>query len=93
MAFRWPKNNGAKYDVIGMSLYPSVSDWTTKNSQCLANINDMVARYGKEVIICEVGMNYTEAQTAKDMLSDLINKIASVSGGRPGSILLGAGML
>ena len=35
--FRWIfdglKNNGGKWDVIGMSLYPSTSDWSTYNTQ------------------------------------------------------------
>jgi arabinogalactan endo-1,4-beta-galactosidase len=51
------KANGAKYDVIGMSLYPSTSNWSALGSQCLANMEDMVTRYGKEVMISEVGMD------------------------------------
>src|SRR6476660_6988363 len=38
--FRWNfdglKNNGAKWDVIGISTYPG-TDWANKNTQCLAN--------------------------------------------------------
>ena len=53
--FRWMfdglKNNGAKWDIIGMSLYPTASNWSTLNAQCLANMNDMVARYNKEVMV------------------------------------------
>ncbi|MCL6591733.1 MAG: glycosyl hydrolase 53 family protein [Firmicutes bacterium] len=84
--FRWMfdglKNNGAKFDVIGMSLYPSTTDWSTKNSQCLSNMNDMAARYGKEVMICEVGMDYNAASTCKSFLTDIINKTMSVSNGK-----------
>ncbi|MFM8913035.1 MAG: arabinogalactan endo-beta-1,4-galactanase, partial [Flammeovirgaceae bacterium] len=52
--FRWMfdglKNNGAKWDIIGLSLYPTwapggVNDWATTNARCLANMNDLVARY------------------------------------------------
>jgi arabinogalactan endo-1,4-beta-galactosidase len=84
--FRWMfdglKANGAKYDVIGMSLYPSTSNWSTLNSQCLTNMNDMVSRYGKEVMICEVGMSVSAASTSKSFLSDIISKTSSVSGGK-----------
>lgn len=73
--------NNAKFDVIGISLYPSSSNWSTLNSQCYANMNDMVARYGKDVMICEVGMDYTAAQACKDMLIDLMNKTKAVTGG------------
>lgn len=84
--FRWMfdglKANGANYDVIGMSLYPSPSDWSTKNAQTLANMNDMVARYGKEVMITEVGMDVSAPAAAKSFLSDIISKTKAVSGGK-----------
>ena len=80
--FRWMfdglKNNGAKWDVIGMSLYPTTADWQTKNTQCLSNMNDMVARYGKEVMVVEIGMAASEALAAKSFIADLIAKVKSV---------------
>lgn len=84
--YRWLfdglKNNGGKWDVIGMSLYPSTADWQSKNQQCLNNMNDMVSRYGKEVMICEIGMDYTAESTAYNFIVDIINKTRSVSGGK-----------
>ena len=84
--FRWLfdglKSNGAKWDVIGMSLYPSTTDWQTQNQLCLSNMNDMVARYGKEVMICEVGMSWDSPDIAKSFLTDLIAKTKSVTGGK-----------
>lgn len=84
--FRWMfdglKANGAKYDVIGMSLYPSPSDWSNFNQQCLSNMNDMVTRYGKEVMIVEVGMSWDSPQECRQFLSDLISKVKSVSGNK-----------
>lgn len=84
--FRWMfdglKANGAKYDVIAMSLYPTAENWATLNSQCLVNMNDMVARYGKEVMISEVGMDVSAEAAAKSFLTDIIDKTRSVSGGK-----------
>ncbi|HEY9059546.1 MAG TPA: glycosyl hydrolase 53 family protein [Pseudobacteroides sp.] len=84
--FRWIfdglKNNGGKYDVIGMSLYPESNNWSTISSQCLTNMNDMVSRYGKEVMICEVGMDNNAASACKSLISDLIKKVGSLSGGK-----------
>jgi arabinogalactan endo-1,4-beta-galactosidase len=81
--FRWLfdglKNNGAKWDVIGMSLYPSATNWATLNSQCLENMNDMVARYNREVMIVEVGMSWDQADACHSFLADLITKTKSVS--------------
>ena len=81
--FRWNldglKSNGAVWDVIGMSLYPTNANWSTRNSQCLANMNDMVARYESEIMICEVGMSWDQAATCNLFLTDLITKVKAVS--------------
>lgn len=80
--YRWMfdglKNNGGKWDVIGMSLYPDATNWQTMNAQYLANINDMISRYGSDVMICETGMNWDQAETCKDFLTDLIAKAKAV---------------
>lgn len=82
--FRWIfdglKANGANWDVIGMSLYPTSTNWSILNIQCLANMNDMVSRYGKEVMICEVGMDVSATNACKAFLSDIILKTNSVAG-------------
>jgi arabinogalactan endo-1,4-beta-galactosidase len=84
--FRWIfdglKNNGAQWDVIGMSLYPSSTNWSTLNSQCLTNMNDMVSRYKKEVMVVEVGMSWDQAAACNSFLSDLITKVKSVPNGK-----------
>lgn len=84
--FRWLfdglKNNGGKWDVIGMSLYPTTSNWHLYNQQYLANMTDMISRYGKEVMVCEVGMSWDSATACQSFLTDLIAKTKSVSGGK-----------
>ncbi len=83
--FRWLfdglKANGGLWDVCGMSLYPGASNWSSYNTQCLANMKDMVSRYGKQVMICEAGFPVNDPTTAKAFLTDLITKTKSVSGG------------
>jgi arabinogalactan endo-1,4-beta-galactosidase len=80
--FRWMfdglKNNGGKWDVIGMSLYPSKENWEERNTACMANIKDMIDRYQTEVMICEVGMSWDEEDIAETWLKDLFSKINSV---------------
>lgn len=80
--FRWIfdglKDNGAKWDVIGMSLYPTASNWSSLNEQCLANMTDMVSRYNKEIMVCEVGMSWTDGEACKSFLTDLIEKTRSL---------------
>ncbi|RWY57490.1 glycoside hydrolase family 53 protein [Mucilaginibacter gilvus] len=76
------KANGANWDVIGMSLYPTAANWQTLNAQCLTNMNDMATRYGKEVMLAEVGMPVAEATAAKAFLTDIITKNNSLAGGK-----------
>ncbi len=85
--FRWMFDgltaNGAKFDIIGMSLYPSyfASGWSAANSQCLSNMNDMISRYNKPVMIVEVGMPVNDPNTAKSFLTDIISKTRSITNG------------
>jgi arabinogalactan endo-1,4-beta-galactosidase len=77
------KANNAKYDVIGMSLYPVYpggGDWATVDSECLVNMKDLIARYGKPIMISEVGMDVDAPATCKAFLMDIISKTRSVNG-------------
>lgn len=80
--FRWIfdglRNNGAKWDVIGMSMYPTAANWSARNTECLTNMNDMVSRYGSEVMICELGMPVSEAVACRAFIKDLIAKNKSL---------------
>lgn len=82
--FRWLldglKNNGGKWDITGMSLYPDPGNWAVMNTQCIGNINDLIYRYNKPVMICEAGMSWDQPDACKSFLSDLINKVNTVSG-------------
>ncbi|HXQ80888.1 MAG TPA: glycosyl hydrolase 53 family protein [Opitutaceae bacterium] len=75
------KQYGARYDVIGMSLYPTNANWATLDTQCLATMNDMVATYGKPVMVVEVGMDVDSASACESFLADIIGKVKSVPGG------------
>lgn len=68
------KIKGAKWDLIGLSLYPEKSNWQQYNQQICENIKKLYDLYGKETIVCEVGMDWTDAATCKSFLSDLITR-------------------
>jgi arabinogalactan endo-1,4-beta-galactosidase len=74
--------NGAKYDVIGMSYYPywldGRPDYTASINDLAANMNDMAARYGKEVMVVEVGGEDTQPQNTYDMLVAVQRKVKAV---------------
>ncbi len=82
--FRWffdnATTNGVKYDVIGASYYPYWinSDYTTTINNLAANLNDMASRYNKEVMVVEVGGDFTLVQNTHDMLVAVINAVKNV---------------
>ena len=54
---------------------PSPANWASLNNQCLTNMNDMVdLRYSTPVMVCEVGMSWTDFISCNSFLSDLISK-------------------
>lgn len=87
--FRWffdqLTTNGGKYDVIGMSYYPFWlnQDYTASISSLQYNLNDMASRYGKEVVVAEVGGDAVAApQNVYDMLVAVQNAVYGVPNGK-----------
>ena len=84
--FRWffdlAKTNGVKYDIIGLSYYPywlnGQPDYTLSIGDLGNNMNDMVSRYGKEVMVVEVGGLDSQVQNTYDMLVAVIQKTIAV---------------
>lgn len=80
--FRWNigglADQDTPFDLIGLSLYPTASDWATKNEQCLVTINDLIALYKKTVMVVEVGMPANDPVTANAFISDLITRLRAI---------------
>lgn len=72
----------ARYDMVGMSLYPRKDNWRTVADNAIANINTIYATYGKPVMICEVGMNYNEAVSCRDFIALLMDMSLHRTGGQ-----------
>ncbi|MCE1197960.1 MAG: arabinogalactan endo-1,4-beta-galactosidase [Marinilabiliales bacterium] len=74
--------NGAKYDVIGLSYYPywltGNPDYSLSINDLGNNLNDLVSRYGKEVMVVEVGGEDTKVQNTFDMLVAVRKKLWAV---------------
>jgi len=83
------KTQGVRYDIIGLSYYPYwispsgvFKDYNLSINDLGNNMNDMASRYGKEVMVVEVGGLDTEAQNTYDMLVAVIGKTLAVPGGK-----------
>ena len=80
------RTHGAKYDVIGLSYYPywlkGNPDYTLSIDDLGANLNDLAARYGKEVMVVEVGGEDHKVQNTYDMLVAVQQKVKAVPDGK-----------
>jgi arabinogalactan endo-1,4-beta-galactosidase len=52
-------------------------------------MNDIVTRYNKPVMICEVGMSWTDSTACNSFISDLIAKTKSVNGNKGLGVFIG----
>ncbi len=82
--FRWNIggliSNGAKFDIIAMSMYPNTpQDWQTYAQQTLTNMNDMISRYNKEIMVSEIGVPVTAPQEARQFVEQVIKNLQSLS--------------
>ncbi len=73
------ESNGGRYDMIGMSLYPYWAEeigesggWLKIVEDCIANINHLKEKYGKPVMICEIGMPYDKGEDCKKLISKMM---------------------
>ena len=82
------KNGGAHYDVIGMSLYPTwwdsningwTSDWQTNSTKCINNMKSLISKYGKPVMLCEVGMPCSQPEMSKAALQYILEQAKAIS--------------
>lgn len=86
--FRWFFDGiapyGPQYDVIAMSYYPFwlKSDYTETIDDLARNLQDMSTRYGKEVMVVEVGGESRKADNTRMMLKAVIEKVRAVKDGK-----------
>ena len=75
------KQNAAKWDVIGMSLYPDwITDqtWEQVSDACLNNIKTLSEKYGCDVIISEIGMVWN-SENAAPFLKKMVDGCKQIS--------------
>lgn len=74
----------AKFDMIGMSLYPTWWDgsgfvpWKTNSDLCIRNIKAFADKYDKPVMICETGMPVNEPQMSKAAMQYILDEIQKI---------------
>ncbi len=73
------RENNGRYDMIGMSLYPWWAEdegrdggWQKVADDCMANISRLKQKFGKPVMICEIGMPYDHAEECRQLISKMM---------------------
>ena len=78
------KSGNAKYDVIGMSLYPMWwengrwNDWKANVDKCISNIKAVSSKFGKPVMLCEIGMPVSEPEIARDAFGYILDEAKKI---------------
>jgi len=76
--------HGVKYDVIGLSYYPFwvKKDYTETIRNLEENLNYLVQKYRKEVMVVEVGGEVSRVQNTYDLLEATLNAVRNVPDGK-----------
>jgi arabinogalactan endo-1,4-beta-galactosidase len=74
------QQHGGQFDVIGMSYYPYwlEVDYTQNIADLEHNLKDMAQRYGKEIMVVEVGGEDTSPANTHAMLSAVLKAVRNV---------------
>lgn len=87
------KDNGGKWDMIGMSLYPEYyahdteaqyqeGDYKSVTDATLENALALYRKYGTPVMICEAGMTWNKEDESYAFLNDLITRARALGDGK-----------
>ena len=68
------------FDVIGMSLYPDQNNWLSMVDDAYSNMLDLKSRYGKEVMLVEVGFPSSRPDISYQFLTYAIEKTKQAGG-------------
>lgn len=71
---------GAQFDAIGLSLYPSATGWSSAVSSAQYNMQTLKNSYGKDVLITEIGMDYTQPAATKSFIQGMRTATTAVGG-------------
>lgn len=72
--------NGGICDVIGISYYPYwlQKSYTETIADLAFNLSDMVSRYHKEVMVCEMGEDYLKPEESYQMFRSVLDVVKNI---------------
>ena len=80
------KAAGGKFDMIGVSHYPTEAEWNSTASDAThSNVNaekyirEAISTFNVPVMVCETGFDVTKPALAQEVMIDLFNRLKAVS--------------
>ena len=79
--FQQFKDNGGKFDAIGLSHYPETSTWQANNISTASNIRSLHNTFQVPVILVETGYYWNSDNTeAEEVMTDLFSRTMTING-------------
>ncbi|KAL3093837.1 hypothetical protein niasHS_004207 [Heterodera schachtii] len=72
------KKAGTNYDAVGISHYPNKSNWQQLNAQSEITMKQMISKFGKKVVVAEIGMKWSDADASEAMLADMFTRVKAM---------------
>ncbi|KAL3126119.1 hypothetical protein niasHT_002245 [Heterodera trifolii] len=69
---------GTNYDAVGISHYPNAKNWQQLNAQSEITMKQMISKFGKKVVVAEIGMKWTDADACEAMLADMFKRVKAM---------------
>ncbi|MCQ2347361.1 MAG: arabinogalactan endo-1,4-beta-galactosidase, partial [Paludibacteraceae bacterium] len=81
--FRKMKQNGGKFDIIGLSHYPMMREWSGKeweemNRLAEQNITLLHNEFNCPIMLCEIGTLSADVPTATQVMTDIRTRLDSL---------------
>ena len=80
------KTAGGKFDMIGLSHYPTTAEWNSASSTAThSNVNaakcvqEAIEKFGVPVMICETGFESWQPEKASEVMHDLMTRMKAIS--------------
>lgn len=74
------KDNGGKFDMIGLSHYPDWDNWSNDNADAVSSLRKLYATFHLPVMLVETGFSNWDEVRAKNVMQDLFDKMLQEEG-------------
>lgn len=84
--FKEVREAGAKFDMIGLSLYPDFSSWSStesgveSNPNAAAAVSSLHTLFNVPVMVVETGFSSSDSALAARVMSDLVGRLSKIKG-------------